>query len=157
MILYARDIDRLAQIRRHIDENLDKDLSLDIVCKIFNISSATLRRHFTFYFEKTFHNYILELRLFKASELLYSRSNTISEVCVLVGYKERSSFTRAFTKFFGVAPFAYIKAGQAEIAAALSGTIEQERQLSEQEGHKIEQKGLRACRRPKLSLHHERQ
>jgi transcriptional regulator GlxA family with amidase domain len=115
MILYKRDIEKLKQIQEHINSNLDQDLRLKAICEKFNLSSAKLRRHFSFYFKKPIHHYILETRLNKALELLCCYSQNIPEVALCVGYKDRCSFTHAFAKFFGQPPLVYLKSQQLEI------------------------------------------
>lgn len=39
-----------------------------------------------------------------AFEMLKARKDTIREIAFEVGYEEQSSFTRAFTRHFGITP-----------------------------------------------------
>lgn len=53
--------------------------------------------------------FIMTLRLGKAAELLSSSDNTISEICLKVGIKDPSNFTRLFKAEFGATPKEYRK------------------------------------------------
>lgn len=104
MKLHDEDIKRLAVVKHYIDSNLHEDLSIDTLCQNTTFSKSTLKRHFRLHFKMSVHNYILEQRLYKALELLCSKSKNVGEIASLVGYNDRRSFSRAFTKFFGRPP-----------------------------------------------------
>ena len=104
MILFKDDTNRLLEIRTYIDSHLRDELSLDHIARNFNLSVSTLRRHFLFRYRITIHSYILKQRMLLAQQLLQSKSSGIAELSEMVGYKDRCSFTRAFTKYYGQSP-----------------------------------------------------
>ncbi|HTN18465.1 MAG TPA: helix-turn-helix transcriptional regulator [Chitinophagaceae bacterium] len=71
---------------------------------MFNLSIPTLRRQFQKYFQIPIYRYISRERMEYAKRLLLGYTHTINEISELVGYSEPSSFTHAFTNYFGVAP-----------------------------------------------------
>lgn len=109
MILYKDDIKRLEQIREHINSKLGDVLSIENLCNEFSISRTKLQRHFKYHFKESVHGYILATRMIAAKSLLNSRNDTVARIAVLVGYKDRSSFTRAFAKFFKQKPIDNLK------------------------------------------------
>jgi AraC-like DNA-binding protein/mannose-6-phosphate isomerase-like protein (cupin superfamily) len=56
------------------------------------------------------HAYLTELRMKRAAHLLQDGSISCREVASRVGYPIESSFCRAFKRYFGLAPTAYVEA-----------------------------------------------
>jgi AraC-like DNA-binding protein len=56
------------------------------------------------------HAYLTELRMKRAAHLLEEGSISCREIASRVGYPIESSFCRAFKRYFGVAPTAYVEA-----------------------------------------------
>ena len=106
MNLYEVDIDRLEKIKNHISSNLEKDLGIDVLASCFSLSRAKLQRQFSYYFNIPIHHFVKEQRMIRARQLLKEKAKSISQIAFLVGYKDRSSFSRAFTKFFKQNPIA---------------------------------------------------
>ncbi|MGN6568039.1 MAG: helix-turn-helix transcriptional regulator [Flavipsychrobacter sp.] len=82
-------------------------LSVRQIAQQFQIGESTLHRHFTTYFKMPIYQFILKCRMERAKELIVGRTVTINQVSTMVGYHELSSFTRAFTKFYGKSPRHY--------------------------------------------------
>ncbi|GAA4453909.1 AraC family transcriptional regulator [Rurimicrobium arvi] len=104
MIFRADDIERLKQIEAYILSNLDQDLRLEQLCLRFSLSPARLKRQFAQYFRQPVYRYILQHRMDRAKQFLAQCPGSIAEVASLVGYADHSSFTHAFTRYFGQAP-----------------------------------------------------
>jgi len=83
------------------------DISLDSVSAILNLSSA----YFSTLFKRTFHvnflDYLTELRMEAAKELLADPLRSTAEVANMVGYESANYFTRAFKKKVGMTPTDY--------------------------------------------------
>lgn len=109
MILYKDDILKLNQIQEYVNSNLCGDLSLDKLCSEFSISKAKIQRHFNCHFKQSVHHFILTKRMFKAKVLLNNKNDTVAGIAQLVGYKDRTSFSRAFAKFFKQKPTDHLK------------------------------------------------
>lgn len=103
MKLYDHDIKRLEEIRKYICESLSGDISITGLTARHGLSKATLKRHFRLHFAMGVHQFVTIKRLEKSVDLLMEH-RTISEVAALVGYKDSSSFGRAFKMHFGITP-----------------------------------------------------
>lgn len=96
-------LQRIREIVAFIDENLHRDLTLDVIADQFFFSKFYLSRLFKHHMNMTPHAYITERRLLLAKQLLYEGipPTEVSERC---GYTDYSVFFRSFKKFYGVAP-----------------------------------------------------
>lgn len=56
---------------------------------------------------KNFIEYLTDVRMEKAKELLRNSSKSIKEICLEVGYADSSYFSRIFKKNVGVSPKEY--------------------------------------------------
>ncbi len=92
-----------------MNDNLRRRVSLSELADIANLSPS----HFSSLFKtKTGISpgeYLIRLRMEKASHLLTTSQLSIKEVMALVGYDTRSNFVRHFRKYFDVAPSEYRK------------------------------------------------
>ena len=89
---------------QYIENHYSEDLSLDIVAEKLNITGAYLSTYFK---EKTginFSDYLNELRMNKAKQLLQSSDLRIQDVAARVGYHNVNSFIRMFKKVTGLSP-----------------------------------------------------
>lgn len=88
-------------------ENYTKDISLEILSKRFNISQAYFCRLFKKELGVNFKDYLIELRLEKAKELLLSSEMKIYEVAGIVGYEDQRYFSELFKCKVGLTPLEY--------------------------------------------------
>jgi len=109
MLLFESDVKRLEEISSFILEHLGNDLTAAMIAKEFRIGKSTLHRHFKVHFKLSLHRYILKCRMEKAMELIVTRSCNITQAGTAVGFKEASSFTRAFINHFGHPPKSYFR------------------------------------------------
>jgi AraC family transcriptional regulator len=90
-----------------IEEHLAEDVSLTALAALANLS----RYHFARLFKQSFgappHRYHMARRMERARCLLQRPELSVTEVGIQIGFRETSSFTRAFRKFTGLAPSAY--------------------------------------------------
>lgn len=90
-----------------VDENYINELYLkDLACK-FYINFTYCCELFRKVTGTTFSEYITELRMKKARELLKSKGLTISQVSNAVGYSDYYYFNKVFKKMHGVTPLVY--------------------------------------------------
>jgi len=96
----------ISDILSYINENLDKDLSIESISSRFFISKYYLMHKFKKQTGYSVHNYILQKRLIAAGELIRKGMPTM-EASIECGFKDYSSFVRAFKKMFGNSPKKY--------------------------------------------------
>lgn len=90
-------------IIRYINKNLEKPLSLEALCERFFVSRTQLCRLFKQATGTSVGGYISVKRLLRARELLLQGEKP-TEVYSPCGYRDYSTFFRAYTKYFGHSP-----------------------------------------------------
>lgn len=79
-------------------------LTLDCLARELYLSPVYLSRIFKKETGKNFKEYLTEVRISKARELLKDESLTVNEVAELVGYRDPGYFGRAFKQKYGYTP-----------------------------------------------------
>lgn len=87
----------------YVNQNLAGDLSLDAISARFFLSKSQLSRSFKKATGSTLWDYVLIKRLLLARSLI-REGESITGACEKSGFKEYSSFYRAYRKRFGVSP-----------------------------------------------------
>ena len=93
----------------YINENLEKELTIENISKNVNISKSALYRNFHSYFNSTVSEYINKKRIEKSLELLKEGNLSIEEIALRVGFSGGSYFSKMFKKEKGVSPLKYKK------------------------------------------------
>lgn len=91
-------------VKKHIEEHIGDDISLDRLSDLVNISPRYLSKVFK---EKTgtnFLDYVTNCRLETAASLLKSTELKISTICEKVGYFSTSHFIKKFKERYGMTP-----------------------------------------------------
>jgi AraC family transcriptional activator of pyochelin receptor len=101
------DARRIVAARRLIDERWNEKLTLDSIARACGINRAKLTRGFRSMFAMTVADAIADMRLGGASEMLRSTDLPISSIGYRCGYLNNASFTRAFSRRYGIAPTRY--------------------------------------------------
>lgn len=97
-----------AQIRKLMNDNYTSpDLSISSIADTFHVSVAYMSYIFKKEFHKNFSDYLWELRLKKAQQLLSSTDMSIETISLSVGYINSSSFRRKFKQETGQTPSQY--------------------------------------------------
>lgn len=99
----------LEKIDRYLEENYNKEISLDTVAAVVNLSASYLSFVFKENSGLNFVDYVNQFRLRKAKELLENTSYNISQIAELVGYSSANSFSKVFKKYNGISPAQYRK------------------------------------------------
>lgn len=88
----------------YMEEHLLEDINYEDVAKQIHISSYEFHRAFSFLTGITANAYIRSRRLSLAGREIIETDLKISELALKYGYETPESFTKAFTRFHGVAP-----------------------------------------------------
>jgi len=91
------------QLIKYINEHLTEDLSIDSLAETFYVSKFHLMRKFKDETGYTLHNYISSKRLILSQQLI-ERGMTATDACYHSGFRDYSSFYRAYRKLFGKNP-----------------------------------------------------
>ncbi|MBM6577493.1 helix-turn-helix transcriptional regulator [Microvirga sp. SRT01] len=98
------DAARLVAARRLIDERWQEKLTLDSIARACGLNRAKLTRGFRTLFNSTVATTIADRRLHGAHGLLLATDLPVSSIGYRCGYRNNASFSRAFTRRFGLAP-----------------------------------------------------
>jgi transcriptional regulator GlxA family with amidase domain len=102
--LSALDDPRLARVIETILNRPEQHHTLDVLASIAYTSRSTFTRHFEQSFGRTPMDYLREIRLRRAAQLLRIKGLTVDSVASKVGFAGRSHFSRAFHDQFGCSP-----------------------------------------------------
>jgi len=86
------------------DKYTAEKISVDMLSGLCGISPEYFRRIFKKFYGISPINYINNLRLLRAKELLESQLYSVSEVAMQCGYKEMCHFSREFKRAMGISP-----------------------------------------------------
>lgn len=88
----------------YICQHFGSKLSVESLADACNISVSALERRFKKHLNKTPHQYINEVRLDNARQILLETDKSVGTIALETGFADHSHFTRAYTRKFGVTP-----------------------------------------------------
>jgi len=98
---------------------LNKDFSLNVLAKLLNTNTSYLSRIINEHKEKTFKQYLIDLRITTLIKNLdenpIMRKYSIEALAESIGYTNASSFTRLFKNHVGVSPSKYLKENYSDL------------------------------------------
>ncbi|MEH3048166.1 helix-turn-helix domain-containing protein [Sphingomonas adhaesiva] len=102
--LLEGDAMRILAARRMIDENWREKLTLDEIARSCGVNRAKLTRGFRAMFRCSVADALAENRLTRARHMLRETDLAVSSIGYACGYQNNASFTRAFSRRFGMPP-----------------------------------------------------
>ncbi len=100
--------DLVSLVKSKIDERyMTYDISLELLSRESDVSSYYLSKLFREETGETFMEYLTNLRINKAKELINTTDRTMKDICQAVGYGDPNYFSRMFKKNVGVTPTEY--------------------------------------------------
>jgi transcriptional regulator GlxA family with amidase domain len=94
-------------IVQYVGSNLDQDLTLNKLARLVSLSPSRMCYLFKEEMGVSPGEYIKDLRLEKAGELLETTSLSVKEIRIRVGMSDQSHFARCFKRVYGVTPCEY--------------------------------------------------
>jgi AraC-like DNA-binding protein len=88
----------------YIHQNFASNISVQSLANACNISVSALERRFKKHLKQTPHQYISEVRLDNARQMLRESDKPVGTIALETGFADHSHFTRTFTRKFGIAP-----------------------------------------------------
>lgn len=99
--------DRLAEVYQYIGSNYQKDISLPEITTIANLTVPAFCRLFKQRTNKSFVDYLNEIRITSACRYLQETDLNISAICTRCGFKNISNFNKRFKIITGFSPKEY--------------------------------------------------
>jgi AraC-like DNA-binding protein len=106
---YKTRVEAVKAMRDYITANLDKQLTLPELSKLFDIPLTAMKSCFKSVFGTPVGEYLREFRLQTASVKLRETDEPIADVAAKVGYDSHTRFTAAFKTYLGMTPSEYRK------------------------------------------------
>jgi len=97
----------VTEAKEFIRLNYKKDISLDELSRNLNLSPYYFSKLFKEEVGITFMDYLTNLRIERAKELLSGSTQTMKEICSEIGYADPNYFSRIFKKNMGMTPTEY--------------------------------------------------
>jgi AraC family transcriptional regulator len=95
------------RVMEFIEEHLAEEISLAALAEIVDLSLYHFARAFAQSFGVPPHRYHMARRIDRAKGLLEKPALSVTQIGIQIGFREASSFTRAFRKFTGLTPTEY--------------------------------------------------
>lgn len=99
----------LKRAKSFIYQHYADDLSLEDVAEKINLSPAYFSKLFKEQTGVNFIDYVTEIRVEKAKELIITSSLSLKEICYEVGYRDPNYFSRVFKKYETLTPTQFRK------------------------------------------------
>jgi AraC-like DNA-binding protein len=100
----TRDKDILYAVRDHLHKTFRANHSLLDLSKQFGINQNKLKKSFKELFGIPVIEYLFDLKMEHAKNMLYNQEMYVGEVAAIVGYKNANHFATAFKRKFGMKP-----------------------------------------------------
>ncbi len=102
-----KSTDAIKTAKKYIEENYSRDISLDDVSRVVNISPYYFSKIFKDESGSNFIEYLTSVRIEKAKDLLLNSDKSMKEICLMCGYADPNYFSRSFKKNVGLTPTEY--------------------------------------------------
>ena len=103
----AEHTQRIDTVLKFISDNYDSYITLNDVADIACLTPNSFCRFFKRVTNKSFTQFLNEVRIRNAARILVQRDLPISEVCYMVGYRSITNFNRQFKEIIGKTPKQY--------------------------------------------------
>lgn len=98
---------RIAKVCEYIDKNIEEPIRLGDVAQLVSMSESAFSHFFKKKTNCTFIDYVTNLRIARACQLLSETTYTVAEICYTCGFNNLSNFIRIFKKKKGSTPQEY--------------------------------------------------
>ncbi|EPR69135.1 AraC family transcriptional regulator [Cyclobacterium qasimii] len=103
------EMEKLEKIYAYVLSHYRDEISLEKIAAIANLSVSTFSRYFKKMTNKTFFEFLIEIRISNACRALIKDKLPIEVICYDCGFNNVSNFYRHFNKVIGMTPYAYKK------------------------------------------------
>lgn len=99
-----QDRDKLQEVKYIIESNIHSPYTIIQLSNLVGINECKLKKQFKEAFGCTLFEYLTDVRLSKAKELLIENDYSVGEVSYMIGYRHSQHFATAFKKKYGLLP-----------------------------------------------------
>ena len=105
--LNDHDAVRMSGIYEYILKNFTKEIALEEIAQQAHISPSAFCRYFKARTKRTLKEFVNDLRINQACQLLEENQLSITQICFEAGFNNISNFNRRFKEFKGITPQQY--------------------------------------------------
>ncbi|WP_187774875.1 AraC family transcriptional regulator [Pedobacter sp. BS3] len=102
-----KDINRLDKVYQYIRDNFTEPIRLEDAAYIANMTPTAFCKFFKNKTQKTFSNFVNEIRIGYACKLLWNPDLTISQICYKCGFNNLTNFNKNFKRYTNMTPTVY--------------------------------------------------
>jgi len=99
-------------VKDYIQDHLSSKIVLKDLAALLNLGQTSLMKRFRGSFRQTPHQYIMEMRVSRARELLERSNLPIAQIAALCGFSDQTHLGVAFRQIVGVTPSQYRRTAQ---------------------------------------------
>jgi AraC-like DNA-binding protein len=103
------DTARINQIYAYILSHFSENITVEKLAEVANLSTTSFCRYFKKCSNKTFIDFLIEIRMGYACKQLIETDKTVGQICIESGYNSISNFNSYFKKTTKLTPLAYQK------------------------------------------------
>lgn len=102
-----KDIQKLNDVYQYIRDHFTEPISLEDIAEVAYMTPTAFCKFFKNKTQKTFSNFVNEVRIGYACKLLFNEDLTVSQICYKSGFNNLTSFNTNFKRFKKTSPSAY--------------------------------------------------
>ncbi len=103
-MMHTRYYTRIAPAADYMHKCFDKDISVENLALMCSMSPSHFRRTFKQIYNLSPVDYLNQIRINKAKDLLNSRMYSVSDIAVMTGFNSVYYFSRKFKETVGLSP-----------------------------------------------------
>ncbi|TFH50337.1 MAG: AraC family transcriptional regulator [Bacteroidia bacterium] len=100
----ANNSERISKVIAYLQENLINDLKIKHVADLVNMSETAFSHFFKKRTQRSFSDYLTDMRISYAARLILETDRNISEICFISGFNNLSNFNRTFRGRYNCTP-----------------------------------------------------
>lgn len=103
------ETERMRIVHEYVLKHFKENINLSTVASLSNMTEAAFCRYFKSRTNKTFSDFVKEIRIGNACKMLQDENKSISQTCYESGYNTVSNFNNQFKSLKGISPRQYQK------------------------------------------------
>ncbi|MEI6946374.1 AraC family transcriptional regulator [Paraflavisolibacter sp. H34] len=103
----AQETARLNEVCSYTLSNYKKEITLEEIAAVSNLSVTSFCRYFKLMTKKTYFDFLIEIRISHACRMVIEDKLPIGMICAECGFNNISNFYRHFKKVTGTTPFEF--------------------------------------------------
>lgn len=103
------ETERMRLVHEYVLKHFKENINLSTVASLSNMTDAAFCRYFKSRTNKTFSDFVKEIRIGNACKMLQDENKSISQTCYESGYNTVSNFNNQFKSLKGISPKQYQK------------------------------------------------